>query len=387
MEDTSDGKGVHSEVCSMETDESSRQFNVDEQPLRGKAAVCRACRQFFDRGDLRIVQKEKAHLKNGWYLHLDCIHDGIRHDDTFDQITQISSSNMARLQEVGGYARNTPCLDDDMGHAQPGTLQLQRASVFEDNTLRNMSWWSDVDVVAAITGCTVHTWEGAHPSLEAGLEEAKLAVLQMVVASADSENIAAWKLLMLIDRLMYARIPAKLRPKDVSATQFRKRAVANRLRRFWRGEWQSLWDEARITARALPTEQPTGEEDLRQLVKRIESLGAANEWGKALKAVQSNTPLITDAGRIGELRSKFPKEMCQPLQPKETNPADHESFWSEVAEQVRKFCKRLPRKTGPAWDGSRFEHWMVSSSDSEFAGAIAEAAICEVWQVACAGET
>ena len=357
MEDSSDGFGVHMRdqaACPMDTDQSTRQFN---------------------RGDLRVMPKDKEHLKNRWCLHLDRIHDGIRSGDTFNQLVQISSCNAARLQEAGTSVQTSPIPDVDMVCKQPSEVKPQKNNVFEENSLRNMTWWNEVDVAIAIKGCTVHTWEGAHPALEAGLEEAKLAVLQMVITNTNVDSRRAWKLLLMFDRLMYARMPAKARPKDVTATQYRKSVVTDRLRRFWRGEWQSLWDESHVTARALPSEQQHGEEDLRQLAARIESLGAANEWGKAMKAVQSNAPLITDPGRIAELQSKFPKERCQALQPREADPADHEDFWSEVDQQARKLCKRLPRKAGPAWDGSRFEHWTAQSSDSEFACAVATVAV------------
>ena len=98
-----------------------------------------------------------------------------------------------------------------------------------------MDWSHKADIEKALL-MTVRTWEAAHPSLEQGLEEAKGALLKCSVEPGPNRD-RAWKLLMIFDRLMYARLPAKQRSEDDSATQFRKRAVIERLRLFWRGDW------------------------------------------------------------------------------------------------------------------------------------------------------
>eukprot|EP00959_Pyramimonas_sp_CCMP1952_P374733 7848116-Pyramimonas_sp.AAC.1 len=103
---------------------------------------------------------------------------------------------------------------------------------------------------------------------------------------------------MLFDRLLYARMPAKLRPQDVTATQWRKRVVVDRLRLFWRGDWKALWDEVHITCRANFSDEPPEDDDLKRLVARIEALGAANEWSKACKAAVGSALLVTDPNEL-----------------------------------------------------------------------------------------
>ena len=128
--------------------------------------------------------------------------------------------------------------------------------------------------------------------------------------------------MLLYDRLMYARMPAKLRPEEVTATQYRKNTVASRIRRFWCGEWQSLWDEAHITARTVPSDEPEEAEELSKLVARVETLGAAQEWGKALKAVDNSNILATAPHHLAELASKFPPEQVCGLIERYADPVD-----------------------------------------------------------------
>ena len=220
----------------------------------------------------------------------------------------------------------------------------------------------------------MRTWEGAHPSLEQGLEEGKLPIMKMI-QQKDDKWTTGWKLLLLYDRLMFARMPAKLRPQEVTATQYRKNIVASGLRRFWRGEWQSLWDEAHITARAVPSDELEGAEELAKVVARIEALGAAQEWGKALKAVDSGNILGTAPCHLTELESKFPPEQVRGLTGRHVDPDAHPEFWDEVARAVKKSCRRLPRKSGPSLDGSRFEHWRAPAALSAYADFLANTAV------------
>ncbi|CAK0790897.1 unnamed protein product [Prorocentrum cordatum] len=280
----------------------------------------------------------------------------------------------AQLQDVVSRGA-TVSLDAEVQAAAPQTdpPELLDRGPFEENILRNLDWWDLVDVEQALL-CTVRTWEGAHPSLDHSLEEAKGAVLKCA-AEAGPDRERGWRLLMLFDRLLYARMPAKLRPQDVTATQWRKRVVVDRLRLFWRGDWKALWDEVHITCRANFSDEPSEDDDLKRLVARIEALGAANEWSKAHKAAVGSALLVTDPNEPDNVKGKFPPEQVRRPEPKVGNVDEHKDFWEAVGRQVQRDCKRLPRKAGPSLDGSRFEHWASSSADSDYAKHLAIAAV------------
>eukprot|EP00969_Alexandrium_andersonii_P019299 842659-Alexandrium_andersonii.AAC.1 len=80
-----------------------------------------------------------------------------------------------------------------------------------------------------------------------------------------------------MDRLLFARLPAEHRPSDVTATQFRRSVIADRLRRFWRGQWQQLWDEVRLFSQAtnFNEDELDGGRSVKRKVARVAALLAA----------------------------------------------------------------------------------------------------------------
>ena len=151
--------------------------------------------------------------------------------------------------------------------------------------------------------------------------------------------------------------------------------MVERLRLFWRGDWKALWDEAHITCRARPSDEPVEDDNLKRIVARIEALGAANEWGKAYKAAVGSNVLVTNPEELSNIEDKFPAESIRRPSAKVVPLEAHATFWEDVAKQVRRDCKRLPRKSGLALDGSRFEHWASASADSAHAVKLANVAV------------
>ena len=220
-----------------------RKFIIDLQPKRSggnRTAACRGCRTSFEPGEIRVCPLSKKKSRGGWYVHLDCVHSGWQADDRAQAEDAIVHSHAQELGSRG--VQVSPAIaaaesqDAQMGDAselaapanQTGgssSTPRHRASDesggnagFEGNVLHNLEWWANVDVTKAIRCNAVRTWEGAHPSLEQSLEEAKLAILKLIKQRDDNWE-TAWRLLLLYDRLMYARMPAKLRPQGISATQ------------------------------------------------------------------------------------------------------------------------------------------------------------------------
>ena len=169
--------------AAMDMDTAQRQprkFKIDEQPGKGKAAVCKSCREAFSRGCLRAVPSEKKSKRNAWFLHLDCIDGGVHPNDTFYTQTRLSEESMTMITSSYGakIQLGTPAADaadDAQDVAMPPSSAAApalapappAAQQFEENILRHMEYWHDVDAAAAVRGYSVRTWEGAHPALEA----------------------------------------------------------------------------------------------------------------------------------------------------------------------------------------------------------------------------
>ena len=141
----------------------------------------------------------------------------------------------------------------------------------EANELRNLKWWQEADAMAMLR-IPVRTMEAPPKDLTAATEEAKLAVARYVVMHAADE--AGWKLLIMMDRLLYA-IPPKVDAKGESNSVQARKLVANRLRLFWSGHWQELAEDANTHCEAvLGSRQNTEDtpEGRKKLTERIEEM-------------------------------------------------------------------------------------------------------------------
>ena len=83
----------------------------------------------------------------------------------------------------------------------------------------------------------------------------------------------------------------------------------------------------------------------------------AGEVPRALKAATTTTALCTEKKYIPEVRALFPKEKIGKVEVNRV-PAADSPLWEKLEKQLLQDLRRLPRKAGPAMDGSRFEHWM-----------------------------
>lgn len=361
---------------------AKRRFVVDAQPRRKNVASCRCCREPFAVGDLRCAPKAKASCGGGWFVHVECIADGLRLDDTVEHpgLTQDQARNLrarlgpARTPTLG--ATRTPLRPRDAAAvATADASQLPESGPFEDNVLRNLQWWDAVDLRAALQN-RVPTWEAAHPSQAVALVEAKTAVMSLALGDG-AQHERAWRLLLLMDRLIFAKPASHVQPDKVTATQFRRQTVARRLRLFWRGDWQALWEEAHVSSQAARSDGARDEWSASAIADRVAVLLNSGEASRAIKEAVGSTPVRTDAAALPLLRDKFPAPTRPPLIPSTVDPQEHAAFWNRVADRVRKVVKKLPKKSGPALGGSRFEHWQfdgAAAASSDFVDALARVA-------------
>ena len=125
------------------------------------------------------------------------------------------------------------------------------------------------------------------------------------------------------------------------------------MRAFWRGEWDCLWDGAHIKSKTGKPSSQDEQQDAKRLAQRMAVLASNNEWSKAMKAAVSTQAMVTDPAMLPEITAKLPQTANDSPAPRYSDPSAHTSFWENVATQVRKDHRKLPRKAGPGLDGNR----------------------------------
>ena len=359
----------------------ARTFMADTQPKRRKKACCRQCREPFEEGEMRLTLRQKASSGGGWFLHSQCILDGLQATDTIIGTEVISEADRQQLQ---GLNVKIPTPDTSLDIDPPSALPLdvddtaydvakaveeQRVQAAEENimnkgeanVLQNMEWWSSADILKMLK-IPVRTMEAPPRDLEAATEEAKLAVARHVVMHGTDE--AGWKLLIMMDRFLFA-IPPMTEDRSESNTMQARRLVTDRLRHFWNGEWQELAEDANIYCEAAVASREKAEdtpEGKKKLAARIEEMVMAGEVPRALKTATTTAALCAEKKFIPEVRALFPKEKIGKVEINR-EPAQDSDLWERLEKQMLRDLRSLPRKAGPAMDGSRFEHWMGDSKE------------------------
>ena len=212
---------------------------------------------------MRLQLRQKASSGGGWFLHSQCVLDGLTETDTVlgaDGVSEAERQQLTELKVVTPTAGTDPAPPpapavevDDAAYDAAKAAEEQRVKAGEEdimnrgeaNELRNMEWWRAADILSMLK-IPVRTMEAPPRDLEAAAEEAKLAVARYVVAHSADE--AGWKLLIMMDRFLYAR-PAAAAGKGESNSELARRLVTDRLRHFWGGEWQELAEDANISLR------------------------------------------------------------------------------------------------------------------------------------------
>jgi hypothetical protein len=115
--------------------------------------------------------------------------------------------------------------------------------------------------------------------------------------------------------------------------------------------------------------QPNGGRTDKQRARRVHTLGAAGEEGRALAAVTSSRPAPRTAETLHKLKSLFPvsssgghfvASLGTPTPPRQ-------ELRQQVEEEVLKLLRRPPKLTAPGLLGTRLEHLAACSEDAALA--------------------
>ena len=191
------------------------------------------------------MPRQRASCRGGWFLHIECVDQGLDSSDTLIGLDALPGEAQALLLRTGAHAApaiGTSNAGVDVDEGQPEEAGHE-PSGYEANELRYMDWWDNVDVMRLLA-VPVPTLEAPPPKLEASFAQAKLEVLRAV--GARPEDPGPWKLLLFMDRLLMAKPALRGRSPDIGKKRYVENVIVDRLRSFWRGEWQAVVDEARL---------------------------------------------------------------------------------------------------------------------------------------------
>ena len=172
--------------------------------------------------------------------------------------------------------------------------------------------------------------------------------------SANPENIVVWTLLLMFIKCILPA--AKGRPDTIQS-----KVVKDRLARWKRGEFNSLWDEAvRNSHRnGKSKKKATKNQDVSQEEKnavRATRLAQQGEYTRAAQALISGGLAETNSSTVRNMQNKHPL----PQQPRTFQPADLDLQQISFSQSdVVKAIKSFKKGTAPGPDGLRAEHLKV----------------------------
>ncbi len=133
------------------------------------------------------------------------------------------------------------------------------------------------------------------------------------------------------------------------------KTIARRLRTAWSGEWSAVWEESNGAMRRGASLAPSEAQQLARQVKAIEEALANEDIREALRCVDGQVKLASDAKARRCLPSLFPQKQSgvPSLPEREPLPEDVARFGREIKSAYR----HAPRHRAPGPGGSRNEHW------------------------------
>lgn len=191
-----------------------------------------------------------------------------------------------------------------------------------------------------------------------------LEVLEEAKARGDSEE--EWKAFLLLNSLLLGHIRS-----DTTCSE----SLEERLALWWGGQWNALW--ALVAAVRPPTQQPRGAQDDRQRARRVHTLAAAREEGRALAAATSSRPAPRTVETLKKVKDLFP-ESASGTAVVDLGPASppSEELREKVEEEVARLLRRPPKLTAPGLLGTRLEHLAACNDDPDTLKRLAKTTAC-----------
>ena len=250
----------------------------------------------------------------------------------------------------------TQTAEHSRAQPEPKEDEQTAQNAWDDNRLPGAEWWSRLGWQTALQN-TPSTDVQEPDRLRGAVSTVRgkmLEVLEQAKTTGPAE--AEWKALLFLDCFLLGR--------SRSATTCAE-SLEERLAWWWGGQWDALW--ASVAAQSAPPLAPRGEQADRQRARRVHSLAAAGEEGRALRAVTSERPAPRTPETNQKLKALFPESgrtsttANNAAGPGTPTPELREN----VEEEVLRLLLRPPRLSAPGLLGTRLEHLAASAEDSQ----------------------
>ena len=175
---------------------------VSLQPRTTRPAVCRACHQFFNEGDVRVCTR--ADRTYGRYLHTECIPGGLRANMEFAPDSQEDTMACRQLNEQVRRLSSTGQLEPE--HLIDGQVALVPPTL--EGPLPSGSWFQHLtwQHLRSLPG---GTFVQVPKRMEEAFSDAVGVALREIGCVDDAQRqLAGWKAFLLLPWLLLFRPPA-----------------------------------------------------------------------------------------------------------------------------------------------------------------------------------
>ena len=117
----------------------------------------------------------------------------------------------------------------------------------------------------------------------------------VLAATTETKEGNCWKALLHIDQMLMARPTAQHRAEGLST---QAAVLERRMKWAWEEEWAALLADAQQTEEKLSKVTRSDKEEMKSKAKRVSTLTAAGERGRALMTIANNTEVLTNPDTI-----------------------------------------------------------------------------------------
>jgi hypothetical protein len=244
---------------------------VSLQPVTSRPAACKSCGDGFDSEELRICTW--GDRKTCRWIHPLCCTAEPASVTTLSPVGGATEVHAASVRALWRTRRNEAAnLSEDAATEQQEEAASQHA--WQNSQLPGKEWWERLDWDTLLRA-SQQTYVQVPDRLRGALATARGKLLEVLdKAEQEGDGEAEWKALLAFDLLLVAR-----------HTTTCAETLEERLPLWWGGQWEALWTAA---VRSTPSPPPRSAATNRQQAKRVHTLAAAGEEGRALSAASSS---------------------------------------------------------------------------------------------------